>query len=102
MIEPTETESRETLDAFVEAMTRIRAEMEEDPEKLHQAPTRTPVRRIDEVRAAKQPVLRWKPEQQPASPPAQQAPSGQQAPSTQQAPPGQQAPPQYGREGSHA
>jgi glycine dehydrogenase subunit 2 len=64
MIEPTETESRETLDAFVEAMTRIRAEMEEDPEKLHQAPTRTPVRRIDEVRAAKQPVLRWKPEQQ--------------------------------------
>ena len=63
MIEPTETESKETLDAFVEVMARIRAEMEEEPERLHQAPTRTPVRRIDEVLAAKQPVLRWQPEQ---------------------------------------
>ena len=62
MIEPTETESRESLDAFVEVMARIRAEMEQDPERLHQAPTRTPVRRIDEVLAAKQPVLRWRPE----------------------------------------
>jgi glycine dehydrogenase subunit 2 len=62
MIEPTETESRESLDAFVEVMARIRAEMEQDPERLHQAPTRTPVRRIDEVLAAKQPVLRWQPE----------------------------------------
>jgi glycine dehydrogenase subunit 2 len=62
MIEPTETESKETLDAFVEVMARIRAEMEEEPERLHQAPTRTPVRRIDEVLAAKQPVLRWQPE----------------------------------------
>jgi glycine dehydrogenase subunit 2 len=62
MIEPTETESKETLDGFVEVMTRIRREMEQEPERLHQAPTRTPVRRIDEVLAAKQPVLRWKPE----------------------------------------
>jgi glycine dehydrogenase subunit 2 len=65
MIEPTETESRETLDAFVEAMARIRAEMEQEPERLHEAPTRTPVRRIDEVLAAKQPVLRWVPPQPP-------------------------------------
>ena len=85
MIEPTETESRETLDAFVEVMTRIRSEMEEDPDKLHQAPTRTPVRRIDEVRAAKQPVLRWRPQ-----PPEQQ---GQQQPAEM---------PQRGAEGSHA
>jgi glycine dehydrogenase subunit 2 len=61
MIEPTETESRETLDAFVEVMRLIRSEMEQDPERLHQAPTRTPVRRIDEVLAAKKPVLRWQP-----------------------------------------
>jgi len=62
MIEPTETESVETLDAFVEAMARIRAEMEQEPERLHEAPVGTPVRRIDEVRAAKLPVLRWQPE----------------------------------------
>jgi glycine dehydrogenase subunit 2 len=62
MIEPTETESRESLDAFVAAMTEIRREMEQEPERLHQAPTRTPVRRIDEVLAAKRPVLRWTPE----------------------------------------
>ena len=62
MVEPTETESRESLDAFVAAMTEIRREMEQDPQRLHQAPTRTPVGRIDEVLAAKRPVLRWRPE----------------------------------------
>lgn len=62
MVEPTETESRESLDAFVAAMTEIRREMEQEPERLHQAPTRTPVGRINEVLAAKRPVLRWTPE----------------------------------------
>jgi glycine dehydrogenase subunit 2 len=61
MVEPTETESRESLDAFVAAMTEIRREMEQEPQRLREAPTRTPVRRIDEVLAAKNPVLRWTP-----------------------------------------
>ncbi|MDN5873884.1 MAG: aminomethyl-transferring glycine dehydrogenase subunit GcvPB, partial [Sinobacteraceae bacterium] len=62
LIEPTETESKQTLDAFVDAMTAIRAEAEADPEKLKNAPYTTPVRRLDEVRAAKHPDLRWQPE----------------------------------------
>lgn len=70
MIEPTETESRETLDAFVEAMIRIRREMEQEPERLREAPTRTPVGRIDEVLAAKHPVLRWVEPQSPEAPDA--------------------------------
>jgi glycine dehydrogenase subunit 2 len=61
MIEPTETESKETLDAFAEAMLKIAEEAEENPELLHQAPHTAPVTRLDEVRAARQPVLRWKP-----------------------------------------
>jgi len=61
MIEPTETESKETLDAFVEAMLKIAEEAQENPDLLHQAPHTTPVTRLDEVRAARQPVLRWKP-----------------------------------------
>jgi glycine dehydrogenase subunit 2 len=56
MIEPTETESRETLDAFAESLFRI---TEEDPELLHDAPLTTPISRPDEVRAARQPVLVW-------------------------------------------
>jgi glycine dehydrogenase subunit 2 len=56
MIEPTETESRETLDAFAETLFRI---IEEDPELLHEAPHITPISRPDEVRAARQPVLTW-------------------------------------------
>lgn len=63
LIEPTETESRETLDAFVEAMAAIRREMSEDPERLRGAPWTTPVRRLDEVRAARQLDLAWKPGQ---------------------------------------
>lgn len=56
MIEPTETESKETLDAFVAAIETIAGE---DPELLHEAPHRTPVRRPDEVAAARTPVLKW-------------------------------------------
>jgi glycine dehydrogenase subunit 2 len=59
MIEPTESESRETLDAFADALEKI---LGEPPESLHEAPQTTPIRRPDEVRAAKQPVLRWKPD----------------------------------------
>jgi glycine dehydrogenase subunit 2 len=60
MIEPTETESRETLDAFVELMSRIHREALENPEVLKQAPTKAAVRRIDEVLAARHPVVRWR------------------------------------------
>jgi glycine dehydrogenase subunit 2 len=59
MIEPTETESKETLDAFIEALLQIAREAKENPELLHQAPHISPVRRLDEVRAARQPKLRW-------------------------------------------
>ena len=59
MIEPTESEARETLDAFVEAMQAIAREAAESPELLHDAPHDRPVRRLDEVRAAKQPVVRY-------------------------------------------
>jgi glycine dehydrogenase subunit 2 len=62
MIEPTETESIEVLDMFVEAMETIAREAEENREVLKQAPTRTPVGRIDEVLAARSPVVRWRPE----------------------------------------
>jgi len=58
MIEPTETESKATLDAFVEAIKSI---VKEDPEDLHLAPHSTPVSRPDDVRAARQPILRWNP-----------------------------------------
>ena len=58
MIEPTETESRETLDAFIEAMKAIDHEATEDPDLVTGAPHTTPVSRLDEVRAARQPDLR--------------------------------------------
>lgn len=58
MIEPTETESLETLDAFVDAMLKIAAEARENPQLLHEAPHNSPVGRCDEVRAAKQLILR--------------------------------------------
>ena len=57
MIEPTETESKETLDAFIAAMLEIAALAETDPEKIRSCPTTTPVGRLDEVRAARQPDL---------------------------------------------
>jgi len=62
MIEPTETESKETLDRFIETMIQIAREAEEAPHLLHEAPHQTPVRRLDEVRAARHPVLRYGPE----------------------------------------
>ncbi|MFO7276298.1 MAG: aminomethyl-transferring glycine dehydrogenase subunit GcvPB [Pseudomonadota bacterium] len=65
LIEPTETESKETLDAFVEAMVRIRREAEDEPERVRRAPHTLPVRRLDDVRAAKQLDLTWKPATQP-------------------------------------
>lgn len=58
MIEPTETESRATLDAFIEAMKAIAAEAATDPELLHNAPHTMPVRRVDEVTANREPNLR--------------------------------------------
>jgi len=60
MIEPTETESKETLDAFTDVMREIAREVEENPEVLHTAPHNTPVRRLDEATAARKPDLRWK------------------------------------------
>ena len=59
MIEPTETESKETLDGFIEVMHKIAAEAAQDPDILHQAPHNTPIGRPDETLAARQPVLKW-------------------------------------------
>jgi glycine dehydrogenase subunit 2 len=59
MIEPTESEPKEELDAFCDAMLAIAKEAEERPELVRSAPHTTPVRRLDEARAARQPVLRW-------------------------------------------
>ena len=61
MIEPTETESKETLDEFCEAMLQIAREAETSPHVIHEAPVTTPVRRLDQTLAARQPVLRWGP-----------------------------------------
>jgi glycine dehydrogenase subunit 2 len=60
MIEPTETEAKETLDAFADAMLAIRREADEEPELLKEAPHVRPVKRLDEVRAAKQPIVRYR------------------------------------------
>jgi glycine dehydrogenase subunit 2 len=60
MIEPTESEPKEELDAFCDAMIAIAKEAEERPELVRSAPHTTPVRRLDEARAARQPILRWK------------------------------------------
>lgn len=62
MIEPTETESKETLDEFIGVMNKIAKEAEENPELLRDAPCSTYVRRLDEVMAARNPVLRWEKE----------------------------------------
>lgn len=61
MIEPTESETPETLDGFVEAMLAIAEEARERPEIVKTAPHSTPVGRLDEARAARKPVLRWEP-----------------------------------------
>ncbi len=62
MIEPTETEGKPGLDAFVHAMREIARECAEDPEIVQSAPHTTPVRRVDEVGAARNLILRWRPE----------------------------------------
>ncbi len=63
LIEPTETESKETLDAFVEAMRAILEEAKSDPDKVKKAPYTTPVSRLDDVKAARELDLVWQPEQ---------------------------------------
>ncbi|MFZ0341528.1 MAG: aminomethyl-transferring glycine dehydrogenase subunit GcvPB, partial [Gaiellaceae bacterium] len=81
MVEPTETEAKETLDAFCDAMLAIAREAAEEPELLKEAPHLRPVKRLDEVRAAKQPVVKYAFEAHPqaeaeARPVAAQAPKG--------------------------
>src|SRR5690349_1845773 len=63
MIEPTESESKEEMDLFVEAMRRIAREVQDDPQLVVSAPHNTRVARMDETTAARKPILRWKPEQ---------------------------------------
>jgi glycine dehydrogenase subunit 2 len=58
MIEPTETESKETIDEFIATMIKIAKEAQDDPDTLKQAPYDTPVLRLDEARAARRPVLK--------------------------------------------
>jgi glycine dehydrogenase subunit 2 len=60
MIEPTETESKETIDDFINVMHKIAIEAKEQPEILKQAPTTTPIRRTDEVFAAKMMIFSYK------------------------------------------
>jgi glycine dehydrogenase subunit 2 len=60
LIEPTETESLETLDAFADALIEIAREAEDDPELVRTAPHAAPVRRLDEATAAREPNLRWR------------------------------------------
>jgi glycine dehydrogenase subunit 2 len=83
MIEPTETETKETLDEFAEAMNAIAREAAEQPELLKEAPHDTPVKRLDEVKAAKRAVVRYRFQDhpdltaEPATPPAEvEAPKG--------------------------
>ena len=59
MIEPTETETKENLDAFIDAMKAIKEEAESDPEKLRKSPLNAPIGRLDIVRAARRPKLTW-------------------------------------------
>ena len=62
MIEPTETESKQELDGFIDAMLAIAKEADETPDFVKSAPHTTRVGRIDEAAAARKPVLRWRPE----------------------------------------
>lgn len=71
MIEPTETENRETLDAFADCLIAIAREAREDPDRVRSAPVRTRVGRLDETRAARHPELVWRP---PSSGPAFDSP----------------------------
>ena len=67
MIEPTESESKEELDQFIDAMKAIAQEAEENPEIIADAPYNTRISRLDEVAAARKPVLRWKPQAEPVA-----------------------------------
>jgi glycine dehydrogenase subunit 2 len=80
MIEPTETEAKETLDAFCDAMLAIAREAAEEPETLKDAPHHRPVKRLDEVRAAKRPIVKYGFEEHP-QPDAAPAPAATKAPS---------------------
>jgi glycine dehydrogenase subunit 2 len=66
MIEPTETEGKQELDLFVDAMISIAQEVEENPELVLKAPHNTRTPRVDEVTAARKPIVRWKPQSTPA------------------------------------
>jgi glycine dehydrogenase subunit 2 len=59
MMEPTETETKETLEAFAAALRQVAREAAEEPSLLHEAPRTTPVRRLDEARAARHLKLHW-------------------------------------------
>ena len=59
MIEPTETESKETLDAFIEVLHQIDLEAAQDSSFLHEDPYNTPLSRLNEAKAARNPELRW-------------------------------------------
>jgi glycine dehydrogenase subunit 2 len=59
MVEPTDTETLETLDNFIEIMNKIKKEAIENPKILEEAPITTPVRRLDEVQAARKPKVKW-------------------------------------------
>ena len=61
MIEPTETESKRELDLFADAMASIAKEVEENPDLVLKAPHSTRTPRVDEVTAARKPIVRWKP-----------------------------------------
>jgi len=62
LVEPTETESKRELDLFIDAMIDICKEIETNPELVSKAPYDTRTRKVDEVGAARRPVLRWKPD----------------------------------------
>ena len=65
MVEPTETESKTTLDAFADTVREVADLARTDPQRLHEEPVSLPVGRLDEVAAARRPVLRWKPASEP-------------------------------------
>src|SRR5947209_19799477 len=62
MIEPTESESKQELDLLIDALRNIAREAEQEPETILTAPHTTRIARVDEVQAARRPILRWKPE----------------------------------------
>ena len=68
LVEPTETESLQTLDEFVDVMKTISDEAAADPDLVHAAPRVTRLRRLDETQAARKPVLRWRAPEKPSEP----------------------------------